>query len=280
MNAKKSKIIFQTAIACVCIVILIAISIGVFSAFNAGDYIQPTALIFTLAMFIISLRHKGRHKRWFKSRVKTLQTVCSRPSDEYQFQGDPLFCSFNEENFFIQLNLEENEFRLCSYTYVVFPSQTEIWDKAVGNLKSRLDREVPNVKLQTRTEGQLGRSFSLTMTQEDAKKKLLLFLAHLLVGLKGQLATIFVSEIYFKTRIFDVVCYGECSIGSIARAVSIHPDGSRSIVDATECNPEDFVKSDPPMSVMLQYTLSDIEADMLVGKDEFEAQWDIDKAAE
>lgn len=209
-----------------------------------------------------------------------MQTVCSRPSDEYQFQGDPLFCSFNEENFFIQFNPEENEFRLCSYTYVVFPSQTEIWDKAMENLKSQLAQEAPDVKLQTRSEGQLGRCFILTMTQEDAKKKLLLSLVRLLIGLKGQVATIFVSEIYFKTRIFDAVCYGECSGGCIARAVTIHPNGSRSIVDACECNSEDFVKSDPSMSVMLQYTLSDIEADMLVGKEEFEAQWDIDKAAE
>ena len=209
-----------------------------------------------------------------------MQTVCSRPSDEYQFQGDPLFCSFNEENFFIQLNPEENEFRLCSYTYVVFPNQTEIWDKAMGNLKSQLAQEAPNVKLQIHSEGQLGRSFSLTMTQEDAKKKLMLSLARLLVGLKGQLATVFVSEIYFKTKIFDAVCYGECSGSCIARAVTIHPNGSRSIVDANDCNPEDFVKSDPPMSVMLQYTLSDIETDMLVSKDEFEAQWGIDKAGE
>ena len=88
------------------------------------------------------------------------------------------------------------------------------------------------------------------------------------------------SEIYFKTRIFDAVCYGECSGATVSRAVSIHPDGSRSIVDANECNAEDFVKSDPPMSVILQYTLSDIETDMLVGEDEFEAQWDIDKTAE
>ena len=262
MNAKKSETIFKTAIACVCIIVLIAICIGIFSAFKAGDYIQPTALIFTLAMFVISLRHKGRHKRWFKSRVKILQTVCSRPSDEYQFQGDPLFCSFNEENFFVQFNPEENEFRLCSYTYIVFPNQAEIWDKAMENFKARLAQEAPNAKFQAHSEGQLGRDFSL------------------LVGLKGQLATIFACEICFKTKIFDAVCYGECDGGTVARAVTIHADGSRSIVDANECNAEDFVKSDPPMSVILQYTLSDIEADMLVSKEEFEAQWDIDKAAE
>ena len=38
--------------------------------------------------------------------------------------------------------------------------------------------------------------------------------------------------------------------------------------------PEDFTKSNPPMSIILQYDLYSIETNMLVSKKEFDAHWE------
>ena len=41
-----------------------------------------------------------------------------------------------------------------------------------------------------------------------------------------------------------------------------------------ECVPEDFTKSNPPMSIILQYDLYSIETNMLISKEEFDVHWE------
>ena len=106
--------------------------------------------------------------------------------------------------------------------------------------------------------------------------------AHILIELKKSLPYrtnengILVCEVYFKIKVFNTICYGEYDGVRVLKAVTISSDGNYTFVNVEEdeCVPEDFTKSNPPMSIILQYDLYSIETNMLVSKKEFDAHWE------
>ena len=143
-------------------------------------------------------------------------------------------------------------------------------------------QKAPYVKIVIDRHGELGQGFSLIIPAKKAKKTLLLAFAHILIELKKSLPYrtnengILVCEVYFKIKVFNTLCYGEYDGVRVLKAVTISSDGNYTFVNVEEdeCVPEDFTKSNPPMSIILQYDLYSIETNMLVSKEEFDAHWE------
>ena len=83
-------------------------------------------------------------------------------------------------------------------------------------------------------------------------------------------------KFYFKIKVFGTVCYGEFDGVRVLRAITISAVGNYCVANSEKDGffPEDFIKLNPPMSIILQYDLYSIEANMLVSKEEFDAHWE------
>lgn len=259
-----------------CIVIIYGIGV---LAHYSSETLGSIALAFVACAVIAIVRHVNHDKWWFKRQVKILKTVCEKSPDDFQMHNDPLFMSFDSANFFIQYKPETKEFLFCSYSYIILPDYAETWRKAVKEVKTLVAKEAPNAKVEVNSVGQLGKDFTLVMSPKDAKKNLLLSFARLCIRLKNQLPCnnrILTSKFYFKIKVFDAVCYGEFDGVCVSKAITISKDGNYCVANGEEegCVPEDFIKLNPPMSIILQYDLYSIESNMLVSKEEFEAHWD------
>ena len=208
-----------------------------------------------------------------------LSTICEKSSDDSHIMPEEQFTeSFDSANFFIQYKPETKEFFFCSYYYFIFPDYVETWSKAVKEVKALVSKEAPETKVEVNSVGQLGKHFTLIMSPKDAKKSFLLPLAHLCIRLRSQLPCnnrILIYKFYFKIKVFDTICYGEFDGVRVSKAITISADGNYCVanVDVDGCFPEDFIKLNPPMSIILQYDLYSIETDMLVSKKEFDAHW-------
>lgn len=260
-----------------CIVIIYGI--GVITHI-CSDIFGVVVLVVLAVVSIAFVLFAKRYKIWFKRRVKMLSTVCEKsPDDSYIMPEEKFTESFDSANFFIQYKPETKEFFFSSYYYLIFPDYVEIWNKAVKEVKILVSKEAPETKVEVNSTGQLGKDFTLIMSPKDAKKSFLLSLAHLCIRLRKQLPCnnrILIYKFYFKIKVFDTVCYGEFDCVRVSRAITISADGNYCVanVDVDGCFPEDFIKHNPPMSIILQYDLYSIETDMLVSKKEFDAHWE------
>ena len=209
-----------------------------------------------------------------------LSRVCEKSPNDSRIMPEEQFTeSFDSANFFIQYKPETKEFFFSSYYYLIFPDYVEIWSKAVNEVKILVSKEAPETKVEVHSVGQLGKYFTLIMSPKDAKKSFLLPLAHLCIRLRSQLPCnnrILIYKFYFKIKVFDTVCYGEFDCVRVSRAITISADGNYCVanVEIDGCFPEDFIKHNPPMSIILQYDLYSIETNMLVSKEEFDAHWE------
>lgn len=239
------------------------------------------AILAVLAIIVIAFKlYRNRYKIWFKRQVKMLSTICEKSSDDSYIMPEEKFTeSFDSANFFIQYKPETKEFFFSSYYYLIFPDYVEIWSKAVNEVKILVSKEAPETEVEVHSVGQLGKYFTLIMSPKDAKKSFLLSLAHLCIRLRKQLPCnnrILIYKFYFKIKVFDTVCYGEFDCVRVSRAITISADGNYCVanVEIDGCFPEDFIKHNPPMSIILQYDLYSIETNMLVSKEEFDAYWE------
>ena len=260
-----------------CIVIIYGI--GVITHI-CSDIIGVVVLVILAVISIIFVLYAKRYKIWFKRQVKMLSTVCEKSSNDSHIMPEEQFTeSFDSANFFIQYKPETQEFFFCSYYYFIFPDYVETWIKAVKEVKALVSKEAPETKVEVNSVGQLGKDFTLIMSLKDAKKSFLLSLAHLCIRLRSQLPCnnrILIYKFYFKIKVFDTVCYGEFDGLRVSKAITISADGNYCVanVDVDSCFPEDFIKLNPPMSIILQYDLHSIETNMLVSKEEFDAHWE------
>ena len=260
-----------------CIVIIYGIGVITHICSDIFGVVVLAVLAVVSIAFVLFAK---RYKIWFKRRVKMLSTVCEKsPDDSYIMPEEKFTESFDSANFFIQYKPETKEFFFSSYYYLIFPDYVEIWSKAVKEVKILVSKEAPETKVEVNSTGQLGKDFTLIMSPKDAKKSFLLSLAHLCIRLRKQLPCnnrILIYKFYFKIKVFDTVCYGEFDCVRVSRAITISADGNYCVanVDVDGCFPEDFIKHNPPMSIILQYDLYSIETNMLVSKEEFDAYWE------
>ena len=239
------------------------------------------AVLAVLAIIVIAFKlYRNRYKILFKRRVKMLSTICEKSSDDsHIMHEEQLTESFDSANFFVSYKSETKEFFFCSYYYFIFPDYVKTWSKAVKEIQALVSKEAPKTKVEVNSVGQIGKDFTLIMSPKDAKKSFLLSLAHLCIRLRKQLPCnnrILIYKFYFKIKVFDTVCYGEFDCVRVSRAITISADGNYCVanVDVDGCFPEDFIKHNPPMSIILQYDLHSIETNMLVSKEEFDAHWE------
>ena len=239
------------------------------------------AILAVLAIIVIAFKlYRNRYKILFKRRVKMLSRVCEKsPNDSYIMPEEQFTESFDSANFFIQYKPETKEFFFSSYYYLIFPDYVEIWSKAVMEVKILVSKEAPETEVEVHSVGQLGKYFTLIMSPKDTKKSFLLSLAHLCIRLRSQLPCnnrILIYKFYFKIKVFDTICYGEFDGVRVSKAITISADGNYCVanVDVDSCFPEDFIKLNPPMSIILQYELHSIETNMLASKEEFDAHWE------
>lgn len=259
-----------------CIVIIYGIGV---LAHICSDVIGVIVLVVLAVLSIAFVLYAKRNNIWFKRRVKMLKTVCTESPDDFQMHGEPLFESFDSANFFVQYKPETKEFFFSSYSYIILPDYVEVWNKAVKEVKALVAKKAPEAKVEVNSMGQVGKDFTLIISPKDAKKSFLLPLARLCVRLRSQLPCnnrILIYKFYFKIKVFDTVCYGEYDGVRVSKAITISSDGNFCVVNGEEdgCLPEDFIKLNPPMSIILQYDLYSIETNMLVSKEEFEAHWE------
>lgn len=239
------------------------------------------AVLAVLAIIVIAFKlYRNRYKILFKRRVKMLSRVCEKSPNDSRIMPEEQFTeSFDSANFFVQYKPETKEFFFCSYYYFIFPDYVETWSKAVKEVKALVSKEAPETKVEVNSVGQLGKDFTLIMSPKDAKKSFLLSLAHLCIRLRSQLPCnnkILIYKFYFKIKVFDTICYGEFDGVRVSKAITISVDGNYCVanVEIDGCFPEDFIKLNPPMSIILQYDLNSIETNMLVSKEEFDAHWE------
>ena len=234
------------------------------------------AILAVLAIIVIAFKlYRNRYKILFKRQVKILSRVCEKsPDDSQQFTE-----SFDSANFFIHYKPETQEFFFSSYYYIILPDCVETWNKAVKELKDLVAKEAPDTKVEVNSVGQLAKDFTLIMFPKNAKKSFLLSLAHLCIRLRSLFPCnnrILIYKFYFKIKVFDTVCYGEFDCVRVSRAITISANGNYCVanVEVDGCFPEDFIKLNPPMSIILQYDMYSIETKMLVSKEEFDAHWE------
>lgn len=244
------------------------------------NIIGLTILVILAIIFIAFKLYRNRYKILFKRQVKMLSTVCEKSSDDsYIMPEDKFTESFDSANFFVQYKPETKEFFFCSYYYFIFPDYVETWSKAVKEVKALVSKEAPETKVEVNSVGQLGKDFTLIMSPKDAKKSFLLSLAHLCIRLRSQLPCnnrTLIYKFYFKIKVFDTICYGEFDGVRVSKAITISAEGNYCVANVyvDSCFPEDFIKHNPPMSIILQYDLYSIETNMLVSKEEFDAHWE------
>ena len=234
------------------------------------------AILAVLAIIVIAFKlYRNRYKILFKRQVKILSRVCEKsPDDSQQFTE-----SFDSANFFIHYKPETQEFFFSSYYYIILPDCVETWNKAVKELKDLVAKEAPDTKVEVNSVGQFAKDFTLIMFPKNAKKSFLLSLAHLCIRLRSLFPCnnrILIYKFYFKIKVFDTVCYGEFDCVRVSRAITISANGNYCVanVEVDGCFPEDFIKLNPPMSIILQYDMYSIETKMLVSKEEFDAHWE------
>ena len=239
------------------------------------------AILAVLAIIVIAFKlYRNRYKILFKRQVKMLSRVCEKSPDDSQIIPEEQFTeSFDSANFFIQYKPETQEFFFSSYYYIILPDCVETWNKAVKELKDLVAKEAPDTKVEVNSVGQLAKYFTLIMFPKNAKKSFLLSLAHLCIRLRSQLPCnnrILTYKFYFKIKVFDTICYGEFDGVRVSKAITISADGNYCVANVyvDGCFPEDFIKHNPPMSIILQYDLHSIETNMLVSKEEFDAHWE------
>ncbi|WP_418796719.1 hypothetical protein [Phocaeicola plebeius] len=209
-----------------------------------------------------------------------LSRVCEKSPNDSRIMPEEQFTeSFDFANFFVSYKSETKEFFFCSYYYFIFPDYVKTWSKAVKEIQALVSKEAPKTKVEVNSVGQLGKDFTLIMSPKDAKKSFLLSLAHLCIRLRSQLPCnnkILIYKFYFKIKVFDTICYGEFDGVRVSKAITISADGNYCVanVEIDGCFPEDFIKHNPPMSIILQYDLYSIETNMLVSKEEFDAYWE------
>ena len=244
------------------------------------NIIGLTILVILAIIFIAFKLYRNRYKILFKRRVKMLSTICEKSSDDSHIMyEEQLTESFDSANFFVSYKSETKEFFFCSYYYFIFPDYVKTWSKAVKEIQALVSKEAPKTKVEVNSVGQLGKDFTLIMSPKDAKKSFLLYLAHLCIRLRSQLPCnnkILIYKFYFKIKVFDTICYGEFDGVRVSKAITISADGNYCVanVEIDGCFPEDFIKLNPPMSIILQYDLYSIETNMLVSKEEFDAHWE------
>lgn len=239
------------------------------------------AVLAVLAIIVIAFKlYRNRYKILFKRRVKMLSTICEKSSDDsHIMHEEQLTESFDSANFLVSYKSETKEFFFCSYYYFIFPDYVKTWSKAVKEIQALVSKEAPKTRVEVNSVGQIGKDFTLIMSPKDAKKSFLLSLAHLCIRLRSQLPCnnkILIYKFYFKIKVFDTICYGEFDGVRVSKAITISADGNYCVanVDVDSCFPEDFIKHNPPMSIILQYDLYSIETNMLVSKEEFVAHWE------
>ena len=239
------------------------------------------AILAVLAIIVIAFKlYRNRYKILFKRRVKMLSTVCEKsPDDSYIMPEEKFTESFDSANFFVQYKPETKEFFFRSYYYFIFPDYVKTWSKAVKEIQALVSKEAPKTKVEVNSVGQIGKDFTLIMSPKDAKKSFLLSLAHLCIRLRSLFPCnnrILIYKFYFKIKVFDTVCYGEFDCVRVSRAITISANGNYCVanVEVDGCFPEDFIKLNPPMSIILQYDMYSIETKMLVSKEEFDAYWE------
>ncbi len=247
-----------------------------------SETVGIVAIIGIIAVVDAIKRYATRHKRWFRKRVNILRTICPKSPNDFRMIGDPFFESFYSDNFFIRFKPEIKEFHFCCCIYIITPEYVETWNRAIEDIKAIIAEESLGTKIEIDNHGELGRGFTLIMPPGEATKRLLSAFAHILIKLKASLPYrtnengILSCDIYFKIKVFDTICYGEYDATRVSKAITISSDGTYSVANGEEEErlPEDFAKSNPPMSIILQYDLYSIEASMLVSKEEFEAYWE------
>ena len=252
---------------CICIILGLKALTHAFS-----ETVGIVIIVCVVVVADIVQRYLNRHERWFRKRVNMLRTICPNSPNDFRMIGDPLFESFSLGNFFIQYKPETKEFHLCCCIYMVLPNIVETWNKAIEDINTIIAQRAPYVKIVIDRHGELGQGFSLIIPAKKAKKTLLLAFAHILLELKKSLPYrtnengILVCEVYFKIKVFNTICYGEYDGVRVLKAVTISSDGNYTFVNVEEdeCVPEDFTKSNPPMSIILQYDLYSIETNMLL----------------
>ena len=209
-----------------------------------------------------------------------LSRVCEKSPNDSRIMPEEQFTeSFDSANFFIHYKPETQEFFFSSYYYIILPDCVETWNKAVKELKDLVAKEAPDTKVEVNSVGQLAKDFTLIMFPKNAKKSFLLSLAHLCIRLRSQFPCnnrILIYKFYFKIKVFDTICYGEFDCVRVSRAITISANGNYCVanVEVDGCFPEDFIKLNPPMSIILQYDMYSIETNMLVSKEEFDAHWE------
>ena len=260
-----------------CIVIIYGI--GVITHI-CSDIIGVVVLVILAVISIIFVLYANRYKILFKRQVKMLSTICEKSSDDsHIMHEEQLTESFDSANFFVSYKSETKEFFFCSYYYFIFPDYVKTWSKAVKEIQALVSKEAPKTKVEVNSVGQIGKDFTLIMSPKDAKKSFLLSLAHLCIRLRSQLPCnnkILIYKFYFKIKVFDTICYGEFDGVRVSKAITISVDGNYCVanVEIDGCFPEDFIKLNPPMSIILQYDLYSIETNMLISKEEFDAHWE------
>ena len=262
---------------CVCIIFGLKALTLIFS-----ETVGIVAIVCIIAVVDIVQRYVNRHKRWFRKRVNILRTICPKSPNDYRMSGDSLSESFYSDNFYIQFKPETKVFNFCCCTYIVLPKYVATWNKAIEDIKALITKEAPDVKIAINTQGELGKNFDLAISPKEAKKELLLNIAHILIKLKKSLPYrinengILSCGVYFKIKVFDTICYGEYNGVRVSKAITISADGNYCVanIDKDGCFPEDFIKLNPPMSIILQYDLYSIETNMLVSKEEFDVHWE------
>lgn len=260
-----------------CIVIIYGIGV---IAHICSDIIGVVVLVVLAVISIAFVLYAKRYKIWFKRQVKILSTVCEKsPNDSCIVPEEQFTESFDSANFFVQYKPETKKFFFNSYYYIVLPDYVETWSKAVKEVKALVAKEAPDTKVEVNSVGQLGKDFTLIMSPKDAQKSFLLSLARLCVRLRSQLPCnnkMLTYKFYFKIKVFGTVCYGEFDGVRVLRAITISAVGNYCVANSEKDGffPEDFIKLNPPMSIILQYDLYSIEANMLVSKEEFDAHWE------
>ena len=261
---------------CICIIFGLKALALAFS-----ETVGIVVIICILAIVDVALRYVNRHNRWFRKRVNILRTICPKSPNDFRMNGDPLYEPFYSNNFYLQFKPETKEFKFCCCTYIILPNYAATWNKAIEGIKALIEKETPDTKIATNTQGELGRDFNLTISPKDAKKELLLDIARILIRLNKSLPYrtnengILSCGVYFKIKVFDTICYGEYNGVRVSKAITISSDGNYCLANGEEeeCYPEDFAKSNPSMSIILQYDLNMIESKMLVSKEEFDVHW-------
>lgn len=208
-----------------------------------------------------------------------LSTVCEKsPDDSYIMHEEKFTESFDSANFFIQYKPETKEF-FSAATITLFSWLRRDLEQGGEWSQDTCLQGSPRNRSWSAFRRSAWQVLHADNVSKGCQEKFLLSLAHLCIRLRKQLPCnnrILIYKFYFKIKVFDTVCYGEFDCVRVSRAITISADGNYCVanVEIDGCFPEDFIKHNPPMSIILQYDLYSIETNMLVSKEEFDAYWE------